>query len=224
MISIIIPVLNEALTIGPFLAHVLDQTGEYEVIVVDGSSEDDTAALASRWTQVIAAPRGRALQMNQGAARAEGDVLLFLHADSFLPKAAVAAIEGALKDPAVVGGCFSLAIDDPALIYRLIAFFSNLRVRLLGHMLGDQGIFVRREVFEQMGGFAEMELMEDCDFSDRLKRTGRIVQLGLPIITSARRWQRCGVWRTILLMQKLRLLYRLGHSPAELNRMYIHAR
>lgn len=220
MISIIVPVLNEASIIEPFLAHLMDLEGEYEVLVVDGGSEDHTVALAVHWARVIAGPRGRARQMNLGAARAEGEVLFFLHADSRLPRGAIPAIEGALRDSAVVGGCFSLAIDDGAFIYRLIALFSNLRVRLLGQMFGDQGIFVRRDAFEWLGGFPEIELMEDWEFSARLRKVGRILQLPLPITTSARRWQRCGVWRTIFLMQKLKVLYTLGYPPAELKRLY----
>ncbi|HIC88233.1 MAG TPA: glycosyltransferase [Anaerolineae bacterium] len=220
MVSIIVPVLNEVEIIEPFLAHLTSLAGEHEIIVVDGGSEDGTAELAARWAQVIRSPRGRARQMNLGARQARGDILFFVHADSRLPRDVALAIEGALRDPRVVGGCLSLAIDHPAPIYRLIAVFSNLRVKLFGQMLGDQGIFARREVFQRLGGFPEMEIMEDWEFSARLRSVGRVVQLPLKITTSARRWQKCGVWRTIWLMQKIKVLYALGYPPTELRRLY----
>lgn len=220
MISIIVPVLNEAKAIESLLEHLLALEGEHEVIVVDGGSEDGTAALASRYVRVVSSERGRAKQMNAGAREARGEVLLFLHADCRLPPGAIQSIEAALADPAWVGGCFTLALDENGVVYRVISALTSLRMRLSGRMTGDEGIFVRREVFEQMGGFPEIPLMEDWEFSRRLRAYGRVRQLPLKIIASARRWKEWGIWRTFWLMRKLRLLYRLGVPPEELRRLY----
>lgn len=167
MISIIVPVLNEAKVIGSLLEHLLGLEGEHEVIVVDGGSSDDTTAIASRYVRVISSERGRARQMNAGARKARGEVLLFLHADCHLPPGAIRGIEAALADPACVGGCFSLSLNEDGLIYELISFFSSLRMRLTGRITGDEGIFVRRKIFAWMGGYREIALMEDWDFSRR---------------------------------------------------------
>jgi rSAM/selenodomain-associated transferase 2 len=220
MLSIIVPILNEAKGIEPFLKHLLELDGDYEVIVVDGGSEDGTAEIASRYVQVISAERGRAKQMNAGARETRGEVLLFLHADCRLPRGAIEAVEDALADTAYVGGCFTLSLDEDGLIYRLISLLTSLRMRLTCRMTGDEGIFVRREVFERMGGFREMALMEDWEFSGRLRSYGKVRQLPLKITASARRWKRWGVWRTFWLMQKLKLLYFLGVPPAELRKLY----
>jgi rSAM/selenodomain-associated transferase 2 len=220
MISIIVPVLNEAKVIEPLLEHLLALEEEHEVIVVDGGSSDDTAAISSRYVKVISSQRGRARQMNAGAREAKGEVLLFLHADCRLPPGAIQGIEAALAEPACMGGCFTLSLDEEGLIYRLFALFARLRMRLTGRMAGDEGIFVRREIFARMGGFAEIALMEDWDFSRRLRSYGRVKQLPLKITSSARRWKKWGIWRTFWLMRKLRLLYFLKVSPEELGRLY----
>lgn len=158
--------------------------------------------------------------MNAGAREAKGEVLLFLHADCRLPRGAIRAIGSALADPACVGGCFSLSLDEDDLIYKLISLLSSLRMRLTGRMTGDEGIFVRREIFVRMGGFAEIALMEDWDFSRRLRSYGRVKQLPLKITASARRWKKWGIWRTFWLMRKLRLLYLLNVPPEELRKLY----
>jgi len=231
MISIIVPVLNEAKVIESLLEHLLALEGEHEIIVVDGGSSDETAAIASRYAspphkglggyiKVISSERGRAKQMNAGAKEAKGEALLFLHADCRLPSEAIPSIEAALADPACVGGCFTLSLDEEGLIYRLISRFTGLRMRLTGRMTGDEGIFVRQEVFERMGGFPEMALMEDWEFSKRLRAYGKVKQLPLKISTSARRWKEWGIWRTFWRMQKLKLLYHLGMSPERLKAEY----
>jgi len=220
MVSIIVPVLNEAKVIGLLLEHLLGLKGEHEIIVADGGSSDDTVAIASQYVKVISSERGRAKQMNAGAREAKGEVLLFLHADCRLPPKAIPAIEAALADPAYVGGCFTLSLDEEGLIYKLIAWLARLRMRLTGRMTGDEGIFVRREIFERMGGFAEIALMEDWDFSGRLRTYGKVKQLPLKITASARRWKKWGIWRTFWLMQKLKLLYRLKVPPERLKRLY----
>lgn len=220
MVSIIVPVLNEAKVIESLLAHLLALEGEHEVIVVDGGSSDETVAIASRSVRVISAERGRARQMNAGAREAKGETLLFLHADCRLPAGAVPAIEAALADPACVGGCFTLALDDDGLIYRLISVLTSLRMKLTGRMTGDEGIFVRRETFERLGGFRDIPLMEDWDFGPRLGSLGQVRQLPLRITASARRWKKWGLWRTFWLMRKLRFLYLLGVPPDELRKLY----
>jgi len=220
MVSIIVPVLNEAKGIEAFLRHLLELDGDYEVIVVDGGSQDGTAELASRYVRVISAERGRARQMNAGARVAQGNVFLFLHADCRLPQGAIEAIEAALADLSCVGGCFTLALDEDGAVYRLLAFLARVRMWLTGRMTGDEGIFVRREVFERMGGFPDIPLMEDWEFSARLRAYGRVRRLPLKIIASARRWREWGIWRTFWLMQKLKLLYALGVPPAELRKLY----
>lgn len=220
MISIVIPTLNEAATIERTLQRIRSLGRGIDVIVVDGGSADDTAAIASRYATVLHAPRGRARQMNAGAATARGDILLFLHADTILPAGAIGAIEEALSDQRVTGGRFKVALDHPGLAYRLVAHNINLRDRLFAGFTGDQGIFVRSSVFSTLGGYREIPLMEDLDFAGRLRRAGQAVILPLKVTTSARRWQRNGLARTVLLMWLLRLLFVLGFPPARLKKLY----
>ncbi len=220
MVSIIVPVLNEAKVIESLLEHLLALKGEHEIVVVDGGSSDETVATASRYLKVISSERGRAKQMNAGAREARGEVLLFLHADCRLHPGAIRGIEAALSDLACVGGCFSLSLDEEGLIFRVISLLSSLRMRLTGRMTGDEGIFVRREIFERMGGYREIALMEDWEFGHRIKSYGKVKQLPLKITSSARRWKKWGIWRTFWLMRKLRLLYFLRVPPEELRKLY----
>jgi rSAM/selenodomain-associated transferase 2 len=189
---------------------------------VDGGSTDATAAIVARSSRVrpLASPRGRARQMNAGARAARGDVLLFLHADTLLPDGALAAVEAAVGDPGIVAGRFDVRIDNPRILFRMISWFMNQRSRWSGISTGDQAIFVRREVFEALGGYPDTPLMEDVALCRRLKRVGRLAALRLCVTTSARKWEREGAVRTILLMWALRFLYMAGVPAAQLHRWY----
>jgi rSAM/selenodomain-associated transferase 2 len=162
--------------------------------------------------------------MNAGAAAARGEVLLFLHADTRLPEDAGDVVARALVDPGVVGGFFAIVLDAPGWRYRLTERLISVRSRLTGIATGDQAIFVRRAVFEALGGFASLPLMEDVELMHRLRRRGRVAALPEAVITSARRWQGRGFWRTVLLMWSLRLAYYAGVAPSTLARWYTDAR
>ncbi len=223
-ISIIIPTLNEAGQLAATLASARAD-GVGEIIVVDGGSGDATVAIArAQAAVVLEAPRGRALQMNAGAAVARGDVLLFVHADTRLPAGFAGAVLGALADPATVGGRFDVALVPSTPVLRLVAALMNLRSRLSGIATGDQALFARRTVFEAMGAFEPIPIMEDIAFTRALKRRGRIACLRLRVTTSSRRWLLGGPVRTILLMWWLRLLYFCGVPPERLKRRYDDAR
>jgi rSAM/selenodomain-associated transferase 2 len=222
MLSIVIPALNEAANLDRLLPELARICPAAEVIVVDGGSTDGTQGLVRRFPRVtlIEAERGRARQMNAGARVATGHALLFLHADTSLPSSAQAAIQDALRSPGIVGGRFDVRFDNPRPIFKLIATMMNIRSRLSRISTGDQGIFVRRDTFEAMGGYAAIPLMEDVEFSRRLKRQGRVACLRLRVTTSARKWEREGALRTIALMWTLRLLHALGIRPARFYRWY----
>ena len=218
-ISIIVPTLNESHGITATLTHLqaLRQAG-HELIVVDGGSMDDTvthaAPLADR---LVTAPRGRARQMNAGAAAATGDVLLFLHADTILPIDAAAHIT---VDNNHLWGRFDVRLSGTHPLLRIVESMMNLRSRLTGIATGDQALFVERALFLVVGGFPEQPLMEDIALSRKLKRHGRPLCLRIKVTTSSRRWEQNGIWSTILLMWRLRLAYFLGADPARLARLY----
>jgi rSAM/selenodomain-associated transferase 2 len=223
-LSIIIPALNEAGLIDGFLAHTRSHAPAAELLVVDGGSTDGTPERAARHAPVIAAPPGRARQMNVGAAAAAGDVLWFLHVDSQLPAGAVSAIESALESPEVAGGCFRLRIPERHLIYRWSDVVGNLGVDLFGMACGDHGIFVRRAVFEAVGGFPDVGLLEDLAFYRRARAHGRMPQLAPAIATSARRWQRYGAYRTTAIYTAILALYCCRAPFPWLTRLYGHLR
>jgi len=213
-LAIIVPTLDEADGIAASLAPLqgLRRAG-HAVIVVDGGSRDGTPALAAPLAdRVLAAPRGRARQMNAGAAATTAEALLFLHADTRLPVDAAERIAKALARHA--WGRFDVCIEGRSTLLRVVAALMNLRSRLTGIATGDQAIFVRRSVFDAVGGFPGQPLMEDIELSKRLKRIGRPACLRARVVTSGRRWERHGVWRTILLMWRLRFDYWRG-VPAE---------
>jgi rSAM/selenodomain-associated transferase 2 len=220
--SIIVPMLNEAPALPDLLEHLrpLRRSG-VEVILVDGGSEDGSAAIANRaGFEVVHAERGRARQLNAGAAAASGDVLLFLHADTRLPDGAIQLIDTALADGRHVWGRFDVAFDLRSLTMDATAFGMNLRSRLSGIATGDQALFMTRAAFDGVGGFPDQPLMEDVEITSRLRRRSRPACIRRPVLTSARRWQSRGPWRTILLMWRLRLAYWFGASPADLARHY----
>jgi rSAM/selenodomain-associated transferase 2 len=221
-LSIVIPALNESANLARLLPDLVTREPDAELVVVDGGSDDDSREVVARVPPVrwLTSPRGRARQMNAGARAAHGDALLFLHADTMLPAGAGAAILEALVDPAVVGGRFDVRLDSPRRLLALVEWLMNRRSRLTGISTGDQGIFVRGAIFDALGGYADIPLMEDVDFTRRLKRRGRMAALRLRVTTSARKWEREGAVRTIVLMWSLRLLYALGVAPARLHRWY----
>jgi rSAM/selenodomain-associated transferase 2 len=221
-LSIVIPALDEAECIVAALGALAEMRCRgHEVIVVDAGSTDGTADLAQGLAdRVLAAPPGRASQMNAGARAATGDVLLFLHADSRLPDAVDSLIARGLADGVCVWGRFDVRIAGAHPLLRVVEAMMNLRSRLTHICTGDQAIFVRRQAFEAIGGYPAQELMEDIAISARLRRISAPLCLRQRCTTSARRWERQGVLRTIGLMWWLRLQYALGVAPARLARAY----
>jgi rSAM/selenodomain-associated transferase 2 len=219
-LSIIVPVLDEAPLIGAALQALSGLRARgVEVVVADGGSRDGTpACCAGLADQVLAAPRGRARQMNAGARAASGTLLLFLHADTRLPPQACDLVDDALS--ARAWGRFDVAIEGRAPMLRVVAALMNLRSRATGIATGDQAMFMRRDAFDAVGGFPEQPLMEDIEMSRRLLQLGRPACLSRQVVTSGRRWERHGVWRTIALMWRLRWLYWRGVPAEQLARRY----
>jgi len=221
-LSVVVPTLDEAQHIEGTLAALspLRALG-HEVIVADGGSLDATVVLArTRADHVVSAPRGRATQMNAGAAIAQGDVLLFLHADTRLPPSAASDIEAALATGRKWGR-FDVTIAGQPRVLQLVATMINARSRITGVATGDQGIFVARQVFAALGGYPSIPLMEDVALSKALRRRiGRPACLTTRVVTSGRRWEQRGPWRTIVEMWRLRLGYWLGADPHTLARRY----
>jgi rSAM/selenodomain-associated transferase 2 len=220
-VSVIIPVLNEAAGVEGFFAHWHELRAEgAEVVVVDGGSEDGTVPLIERaGFAVIRSARGRALQMNAGAARASGGILIFLHADTRLPEGALELVRSSLRPPHCWGR-FDVEIVGCQPMLAVVARCMNLRSRWSGIATGDQAIFLRREAFDRVGGFPDQPLMEDVEISARLRSLVPPVCLKATVATSARRWQTGGILRTILLMWSLRLGYWLGIPTPALARLY----
>jgi rSAM/selenodomain-associated transferase 2 len=220
-LGIVVPVLDEAAGIvGALTALQPLRAAGAEVVVVDGGSGDDTVARATPLAdRVIAAPRGRASQMNAGAAVARGEVLLFLHADTTLPEGALVLIAEALRHGAEWGR-FDTRIEGASIWLPLVAALMNRRSRLTGVATGDQAMFVARSAFAAVDGFPDLPLMEDIELSKRLLAHSRPACIAARVTTSGRRWERHGVWRTILTMWWLRLRYFLGADPVQLAREY----
>lgn len=222
LLSFIVPVLNEADGIEHFLESLRAGCQRpCEIIVVDGGSGDTTASLAApHCDHVIASDKGRAVQMNAGARRSTGTLLCFVHADSSLPPAADENIRAALDDSGRQWGRFNVRLSGRHPLLRVVERLMNWRSRLTGIATGDQAIFMTRELYDAAGGFPEIALMEDIAMSRKLKSLGPPACLSQRLITSSRRWEQHGVFRTILLMWKLRLLYFLGADPAQLAQRY----
>jgi rSAM/selenodomain-associated transferase 2 len=218
-VSVIIPTWNEASCLSETIAALRKQK-PHEIIVVDGGSTDATrgAAVAADW--FLEAPRGRASQMNAGAAHATGDVLLFLHADCLLESSALAQAEWHLRRRNVAAGCFTMRVAAKGILYRWIDFVATLRVRVSGMIYGDQGLFLPRERFRQVGGYPSLRLMEDAYLSRRLRRMGRMVVAPAQICVSPRRWSRAGIVRQTVGNWTLLLLAAGGVHPDTLADFY----
>ena len=227
-ISIVIPALNEAGTIAQVLANI-HPLPNVEVILVDGGSSDDTVSIVQGLGgKVISSEKGRAHQMNVGAKAATGEILLFLHADTFLPLGFETMVRSTLQPPlkreklAPIAGAFSLQIDDPLPSLRSIEWLVAWRSKWRQMPYGDQAIFLRAETFWELGGFREMPIMEDFELIRQLQRRGQIEILSAPVVTSARRWLQRGVWQTTLINQAIVIGYLMGVSPARLASWYRH--
>lgn len=232
-VAIIMPVLNEAIQIEAGLEALYQYDMLNEIVVVDGGSDDTTGDVVSRFVgrnnqakplfRFAVASRSRALQMNAGASRAQSDVLLFLHVDARLPDSAIGSIRDAIKQGASWGR-FDVRLDDDAVIFRIIEWCMNMRSALTGIATGDQAIFVRRDVFNMLGGYASIPLMEDVEFCARLKWVSPPALIHRPVRASTRRWRQHGIMRTVMLMWFLRLLYWLGATPKTVAHLYSDAR
>lgn len=221
MLSIIIPTFNEAETIGSCLEELQGYRRQgHEIIICDGGSTDNTPRLIQgKCDRFISVTRGRARQMNAGAAIAHGDMLVFLHADTRLPPAADRLIDLALQTGD--WGFFRIRLDGRQVLFRTIETLMNWRSRL-GHIAtGDQTLFIRRDLFNTVDGYQDIDIMEDIAFCKTLKTAGlRPSIIASPVTTSSRRWEKGGIMRTILLMWRIRLAYSLGTDPSRLSRYY----
>ena len=223
-VSIIIPVLQEEARIVDCIDRAR-ALGPVEVIVVDGGSSDRTRELASDADQVLSSPRGRASQMNAGAAAASGEVLLFLHADCWLEPEGLLEMQSTLASfPDVVAGAFRQILDHPGWVYRGLEWGNASRVRWPGWIYGDQGLFVRRSVFEALDGFPSLPLMEDLYFSKSLRKTGQLALLGRHLHVSTRRWEQTGPIRQTLRNWRFILAAHLGTPLDQLARQYRNIR
>ncbi|MDQ3760144.1 MAG: TIGR04283 family arsenosugar biosynthesis glycosyltransferase [Actinomycetota bacterium] len=218
--SIVVPVLNEAARIEDCLRRLRRDFPACELVIVDGGSTDRTFDLAARYAYTIRSAAGRATQMNTGAALTTGDILWFIHADCRVPADALGLLRRAVQDPSVVGGGLQLRFDQRSLGLDYLAASSNLRARRLNWIFGDQAMFIRRDVFDSVGGFPELPLMEDFEMSRILRRRGRLAVLPTTVTASARRLVDQGVWRMTVLMQLLKLQYLLGVDPERIRRRY----
>ncbi len=225
-ISIIIPVLNEDKSIRLTFSRVEEicEGEETEVIMVDGGSRDQTIKIAGGFPRVtvLSSPPGRGPQMNRGAAVASGRTLLFLHADVELPAGAGAMTGSALEEPGAVGGCFKIKTvitSRRSRLFTLLVKTADWRSRFTRYPYGDQAVFVRREVFAQLGGFKDYPIMEDLEFSRRLHRAGRIVRVDGVVKVSGRRWEK-NIFRNFIKLKTLPILFRLGIHPTKLVRFY----
>lgn len=219
-IAVVMPILNERAAL-PAAVEMLLQLPVDETIVVDGGSNDGSRELLGSYPLILLdSTAGRASQMNAGAAICKSDIVLFIHVDTVLNSSHITALKSHMKHSKDVGGRFDVRLSGKNPLFRIIEWAMNIRSRLTRISTGDQCIFVRRTIFEQIGGFPDQPLMEDIGFSRCLKKSGKIICLKERVTTSSRRWEQKGILRTIVLMWKLRLLYWLGVAPDQLAKLY----
>ena len=225
-ISVIIPTLNESTLLQRILSNLEEiSDSQTEIIVVDGGSTDNTVEIASEYVnQIFLTAKGRANQMNHGADFAKGEILLFLHADSILTVDAFDKLKELMKESDCVGGAFQLQIDSKKYLLKIISKIVNLRSRFFHLVYGDQGIFVRKKKFVQIGKFPVTPLMEDVEFYSRLKASGKTVILNEKILTSARRWEKEGILFVTLRNWLLLIMYYMGVSSKRLEKLYLQVR
>ena len=223
-VSIIVPTLNEELVLEKTLTQ-FQQLSPHELIVSDGGSDDDTRNIAGRFShRVITGSAGRALQMNAGANEATGDLLLFLHADSRIEPESYRKMLEYMKNPKWIGGAFTLCIESGKWSLKLIALLANIRSKYFGVAYGDQGFFVRKEVFKDMNGFSPIPICEDLDFYYRLRKKGSVILLKEKAHTSPRRWINEGIFFTTVRNFIIAVLFGLGFPPHILTKWYLAIR
>ena len=223
MISVIIPILNEAKILERSLTQLTQQLQSHQLIIVDGGSTDGSQFIAKKFGKVISSPQGRARQMNAGADAATGDILLFLHADVWLESGAINSLEAAIAT-GYVGGAFKQRIEGGHILYRLIERGANFRAKRLQLFYGDGGIFIRRHHFYQIGGFPNVPILEEMEFSRKLRHLGNTTLVEPGIHISSRRWKKNGIVRTTGLNWFITALYSLGVSPFRIARLYRNIR
>lgn len=220
IISIIIPSLNEEEYINQTLTHLISLPGDFEIIVVDGGSRDGTLAVVKKFIKVklVSSEKGRGIQMNNGAKIAKGKVLLFLHADTLLPYNAYPSILAFMQNEKNVGGSFYLKLDKDHLLLDFYSWCSKLNMELFTY--GDHAIFIRKRIFEQIGGYKKIPLMEDVEIQRRLRMAGRFKKLDSAVTSSSRRFEKTGTIRQLLIDVFLILSFKLGVSPGKLKKFY----
>lgn len=228
MISIVIPTYNESRDIGTTLTRLHETISpDDEVIVVDGYSEDDTKEIVSSFYRVklFTSQKGRAIQMNLGAKKARNEYILFLHADTVVDTLCMSKLKNEITSNGVEWGWFSIRLNSPRLIFRIIETGANLRASLTRSPLGDHGIFVRKDIFDRVGGFPEIHLMEDIEFVKKIKLISKKgIKIKAPVYTSVRRFEKSGILKTFFTMWLLRILYCLGVSSEKLTKYYRNVR
>jgi rSAM/selenodomain-associated transferase 2 len=220
MISIVCPIYNEEKILSKTAAHLERLSRRAEFIFVDGGSADRSVVVARQHGKVFHSKKGRAAQMNYGAGLAKGEILLFLHADTIVSTDALETIESKINEDGVIGGCFTQRIDNGSPLYRIIESQGNLRARARKVFYGDQGIFVKKDVFLKIGGFPEAPILEDVLFTKKLRKAGKTVVLPDEIIVSARRWEKRGVIRTVFLYHCIIFLFWLKVPLHKIKELY----